>query len=208
MATAKEPLPPTRSSLPERLKNWEDEEMWKYYVDTYGKLIYNVAIKDGLSDTEAQEVVQETNIAVSKSIHGYDRKKGTFKNWLFNNVRWRITDQFRKRKGDAGGSGQRSKTSTRTPTIERVADPKGFGLEAVWDQEFDKNSFDMALDRVKRQVKNAKQYQIFDLYVIKEWPAQKVARTLNVNVGRVFLAKHRISPLLKKELRILRKTLH
>ncbi|MEO8425866.1 MAG: sigma-70 family RNA polymerase sigma factor [Verrucomicrobiota bacterium] len=204
MATAKEPLPRTRSSLPERLKNWQDQEMWQYFADTYGKMIYGVAIKAGLSDAEAKDVVQETSIAVSKNIGSYDRKKGPFKNWLFNNVRWRINDQFRKRKGEAGASRPRSPTSTRTPTVERIPNPKD-DLEAVWDHEFDKNLSDTALERVKRQV-NAKQYQIFDLYVIKEWPAQKVASTLDVNIGRVFLAKHRISALFKKELRLLEKS--
>jgi hypothetical protein len=52
---------------------------------------------------------------------------------------------------------------------------------------------------VKRQV-NLKHFQIYDLYVVKEWPVTKVTRTLNVNIGQVYLAKHRISRLLRKEL--------
>jgi hypothetical protein len=52
---------------------------------------------------------------------------------------------------------------------------------------------------VKRQVKE-EQYQIFDLYVVKGWPALKVARTLRVNMGRIYLTKHRIAALIKKEI--------
>ena len=44
---------------------------------------------------------------------------------------------------------------------------------------------------------------MFDLYVVKQWPVGKVARTLGVNVGQVYLAKHRIAALIKKEVRIL-----
>ena len=45
---------PTRWSLLARLKNWEDQESWKTFFDTYWRLIYNVAIKAGLTDQEAR----------------------------------------------------------------------------------------------------------------------------------------------------------
>ena len=59
------------------------------------------------------------------------------------------------------------------------------------------------MERVKRQV-NLKHAQIYDLYVVKQWPVRKVADTLGVNVGQVYLAKHRFSKLLKKELQRLK----
>jgi RNA polymerase sigma-70 factor (ECF subfamily) len=46
---------------------------------------------------------------------------------------------------------------------------------------------------------NARQYQIFDLYVLQNWPVAEVARILCVSAEQVYLAKHRISRLLKKE---------
>jgi RNA polymerase sigma-70 factor (ECF subfamily) len=56
---------------------------------------------------------------------------------------------------------------------------------------------------VKRRVP-PDQFQIFDLYCLEQWSAQKIALTLGVHVGRVYLAKHRISRLLKKEISLLR----
>ena len=206
MAQKPDDLIPTRRSLIIRLKNWEDQESWKDFFDTYWKLIYGVAAKAGLTDTEAQEVVQETVIAVAKKMPGfeYDPRIGSFKGWLLHTTRWKIGDQLRKRRKDGGGVERAQKTTTRTSTIERIPDPGGFDLEAEWDREWEKNIFDAAIERVKKQVK-AKQYQIFDLYVIKQWPVQKVARTLGVNVARVYLAKHRVSALIKKEVKRLGK---
>jgi DNA-directed RNA polymerase specialized sigma24 family protein len=40
---------------------------------------------------------------------------------------------------------------------------------------------------------------MFDLYVLKEWSVRDVAKALGVSVGRVYLTKHRVSTLLKKE---------
>jgi len=73
----------------------------------------------------------------------------------------------------------------------------------VWEQEWERNLWEAAITRVKKEV-NAKQFQMFDLYTIKEKSAQEVARQLNVPVAQVYLAKHRISSLLKKELTRLR----
>jgi RNA polymerase sigma-70 factor (ECF subfamily) len=63
-----------------------------------------------------------------------------------------------------------------------------------------------ALERVKRRV-DAGQFQIFDLYCLEGWPVWKVAQTLGVNVGRVYLAKHRIGRLLRKEVQMLEQTM-
>jgi len=41
-------LLPTRYSLLSRLQNWEDQESWRVFFDTYWRLIYSVALKSGL----------------------------------------------------------------------------------------------------------------------------------------------------------------
>jgi len=61
-------LIPTRRSLLSRLKDWDDQESWRDFFNTYWKLIYATAIKAGLTHTEAEEVVQETVITISKKI--------------------------------------------------------------------------------------------------------------------------------------------
>jgi RNA polymerase sigma-70 factor (ECF subfamily) len=57
---------------------------------------------------------------------------------------------------------------------------------------------DAAIQRVKRRV-SIEQYQMFDLFVLKHWPASDVAKTLGVTIGHVYVAKHRISKLVRKE---------
>ena len=59
-------------------------------------------------------------------------------------------------------------------------------------------SLDFPITILRNQV-SPKQFQMFELYVLRDWPVSKVAQTLSVNAGQVYLAKHRISSLLKKE---------
>jgi RNA polymerase sigma-70 factor (ECF subfamily) len=88
------------------------------------------------------------------------------------------------------------------PLLERLPDPAGSGLEMIWDEEWEKNLMDAAIRKVKHRV-SIEQYQMFDFYVLKKWPVTKVAKTLGVTVGHVYVAKHRISRLIKKEVEML-----
>ncbi len=57
MADASDQSIGTRHSLLSRLKDWDDQDSWRDFFNTYWKLIYGVAIKSGLTDAEAQDVV-------------------------------------------------------------------------------------------------------------------------------------------------------
>ncbi len=189
----------TRSSLVNRLRDWDDQTGWQEFFDRYWKLIYAVAIKTGLSDAEAQDVVQETVVAVAKQMRegGYDRTKSSFKNWLCLITRRRIIDHFRRRTKFAKRP-LASEDTSRTDTIARVPDPANLELGAVWDEEWRKNLVDAAIERVKEKV-SSKQFQIFDLAVLKDIPVREVTKLLKVNTAQVYLARHRISALVKKE---------
>lgn len=192
----------TRKTLLKRLKNKEDRASWREFFDTYWNLIYRVAIKAGLSDADAQEIVQETVISVARKIERfvYDPKVCSFKTWMLRLTRWRILNQLERRRREqewlrssAPGSPE---TPTQTPTVERIPDPASINLEATWDQEWHENLYQLALERTKQKV-SPDQFQIFDLYVTQAVPARQVARTLRVNLARVYLVKHRLQKILK-----------
>jgi RNA polymerase sigma-70 factor (ECF subfamily) len=191
----------TRKSLIARLDNWEDQKTWDEFYQTYWRLIYAVAIKAGLRPEEAFDCVQETILSIAKQSKKklYDPEQGSFKTWLMNMTRWRINDQFRKRKKDTAMMGGEWDDERKTAVIDRIEDPNGDVLSRLWDVEWKKNVADAALARVKAQV-SPKQYQIFDFYVIRQWDPQKVQEKLNVSMAQVYLAKHRVGAVLKKEL--------
>ncbi len=200
-------LLPTRYSLLSRIKDREDQESWRDFFDTYWRLIYGIAINAGLSPAEAQDVVQETVLCVSKHIGKFkpNRDLGSFKGWLRNIVRWRIADQLHKRLPTCKSSSTASfEDLPPEPVLEELVDPAVPPLDALWDKEWEENLIEAAVDRVKHLVKE-EQFQIFDLYVLKKWPAGKVAETLGVNIGQIYLAKHRVAGLIKQEVKRLQK---
>lgn len=191
----------TRKSLIARLNNWEDQKTWDEFYRTYWKLIYSVGLKAGLRSEEAFDVVQETILSIAKQSKKdlYDPEQGSFKTWLMNMTRWRINDQFRKRKKDTANPYNES-DDRKTTMVENMSDPNGQTLEKMWDSEWRKNLTDAALEQIKGQV-SPKQFQIFHCYVIEEWESKKVQEQLNVSVAQVYLAKHRVGALFRKELK-------
>src|SRR6186713_2749885 len=112
----------TRTSLLRRLKQWEDQESWRDFFDTYGNLIYGASIKAGLNDAEAQDVVQDTVIAVAKKIEDfkYDPEFDSFKGWLLYLTRKRIALHYRRRERDRGGPARNSNALASGTDLERI----------------------------------------------------------------------------------------
>lgn len=200
MTLQTEDLIPTRYSLLSRLQNRDDQVSWRDFFDTYWRLIYSIALKSGLTEAEAQDVVQETIICVAKDIEKFkrDRTLGSFKGWLRNLTRWRIGDQLRKREPVVLVENSGFLEPPELP------DPADAVLEKIWEEEWRANLMAAAAERVKRRVRE-EHYQIFDLNVVRQWPANKVAKALGVNIAQVYLAKHRMLALIKKEVRLLEK---
>jgi RNA polymerase sigma factor (sigma-70 family) len=199
----------TRATLLARLRNWEDQASWQEFFDSYWKLIFGVARKRGLSEAEAQDVVQETMFSVAKQMptFTYNPAEGSFKAWLLRLTRWRITDQLRKRGPFDTSRGENAPPTTgETTFLENLIDDAGSDQElaAIWEDEWRRNLVQIATSRVKVRLAPDK-YQIFDFSVNKGWPSEKIAAAFQIPVDRVYMAKHRITKMIQREVQRLEK---
>ena len=208
MSEQAQPWLPTRQSLLSRLKNWDDDESWRDFFNTYWRLIYGVALKSGLTEQEAEDVVQETVVSVAKTISTYRHDPSvTFKGWLRHLARCRIADQFRKRRRERLAEDCLERDGAGGSPWDGVEDPANPVLNAVWDEEWHSNLIEAALELVKPQVKKVRHYQAFYLNVIKQQPPASVAKTLGMSVAQVYLIRHRLTGLFKKALEKVEKNL-
>lgn len=196
---------PTRRSLLSRLRNVDDAASWRDFFDTYWKLIFNAAVKSGLSPADAEDVVQETVVNVARKMpeFRYDPAKGSFKGWLLRLTKWRLLDHLRQNRRHAACEPMTVVSEDFGP-IENVPDPISDLLDTLWESEWQQNLLDAAAQRIKRRVK-PKHYQVFELHVLKQWPVAKVAKALGVNAAEVHLIKHRVGNLIKTEVERLEK---
>ncbi len=215
----------TRASLLGRLKDREDLASWQEFFDTYWRLIYTVATKAGLSEEEAQEVVQDTVLSVANKVgeFRYDPKVCSFKTWMLRITRWRIIDRIRRRDREVAALGHRvhrrdvepspnlperlpDEEPDRTATLDRLPDPAGVDLGKIWEEEWQQNLFAAALESLRNRIK-PEQFQIFHLCTVKQLPVTQVARIAGVSIASVYVVKHRVATLLKEEVRRLESTM-
>ena len=184
---------PTRQSLLSRLKDWEDQEGWREFFETYWRLIYGVARRSGLSDSEAQDVVQETLVVVAKQMPGfrYDPARGSFKAWLHTVIRGRLSRHWRQKRvrPEVGGGGPVAVDLDSPTGVEDPAAASEF--EAGWQREWEQNLMDAALRRVQARV-SSRQYLLFSLAVLKEVPVATICERYEASLPQVYLARLRV----------------
>ena len=104
-------------------------------------------------------------------------------------TRWRIIGQFRKRQPIAQPAVEGSEY--RTDTVAAAPDPNAPDLDAMWEAEWETNLLHAAMDNLRRSI-DPQRYQIFEFYVNKEWPPEKVAARFGVSIDQVYQVKHRV----------------
>ena len=205
--SARDELAPTRETLLERLRNLDDQPSWQEFFDTYWKLLYCAALKTGLSDLEAEDVVQETIIGVARNMEHfrYEPQNCSFKGWLMHIARRRIIDCLRKRQTrprdflpvPADTASTKAGPQLVDTTAERA-------FESIWEAEWEKNLIDAAMERVKRTVK-PEHYQIFYLHSVKNLPARQIAGLLHITTAKVYVVQHRVARLVRSQVEILKR---
>ncbi len=213
-----EPLP-TRASLLKRLRDPKDHASWEEFHRTYRSLLAGVAGRAGLKPHEVEEAVQEILIAVARKLPEFEYRPGddSFKGWLLQIARWKIADQFRKRRnlpesvgGETEATGENSTLAVSGMSLANckralaweVSD-QSQAFDQLWAAEWERHVLGQALAAVKRKAQPA-QYAIYHLHVIEERTVSEVRKTLGVSTSQVYLAKHRVGRLVRHELRLLR----
>jgi RNA polymerase sigma-70 factor (ECF subfamily) len=194
MANKGDELIPTKASLLGRLKNSKDQASWQEFFDTYSSLVYDVARQAGFNDDDAKDVLQGTMDSVAEQMpkFQYDPEKGSFKSWLQQLIRLQIISRTLKRR-----------PSTAAPVRESSAMesvPSGRALDQIWETEWKTNLQNAAVTNVKRRL-DPKRYQIYDLEVNKQWPAEKIAAVMSLSVNEVTAAKQNITEMIQAEVK-------
>jgi len=193
-AATEDPLR-TRESLLSRLRDWNNGPEWREFFDTYWRLIFNFGRKSGLSEGDAQDLVQEVMVSVAKKLPAftYDRSKGRFRNWLLLVVRGRLTDHWRRQ----------LTTQSRTVSSEEVPEAGGSvepEAARLWDEEWRTHLLDAAFGRLRRRVP-ARHFMLYEMTARQGLPLSRVAASLGIGVAHAYVIRHRLNKMLREEVR-------
>ena len=183
----------TSSTLLEGLKRHDDSRAWQRFSVRYEPMVLAFALKLGLNETDAQDVSQETMLAFVEGYWGgrYDPDKGRLRNWLFGIAHRKVIDTRRRRPKEVV-------VSDRTDVgrfMGNVESPEE--VQAVWEQEWQRSVLRACMEEVAKQL-NPTTVSAFELYVLKQWPVEKVADQLGISQNAVYIAKTRMMDRVRK----------
>lgn len=189
--------PQTRASLILRLADPADDLAWTEFLQIYEPLLFRLASRWGLQDADAREVVQETLLAVSKSIPAYRSRPhtGAFRGWLAVITRNKLADHLAKRAGQERGSGDTD--------VHRWLDQQACksSSASIWDWQHKRQVFAWAADRVRGQVSDST-WQAFHRTCVRGENTKHVAADLGLREGMVYVARSRVMARLRKEVEV------
>jgi RNA polymerase sigma-70 factor (ECF subfamily) len=187
----------TRPSLLARLRDPQDQEAWRTFLNLYAPLVYAFGRKCGLQDADAADLTQIVLQAVSTCIGrlDYDSEKGTFRGWLFAVARNQLGKWRRSQRQPQGaGDTENLQQLAALPAPEDAAD--------WWETEYKRQCFLVAAQRVRPRV-SEDSWHAFWQTAVEGRAASDVADELKVKLGALYTGKSRVLALIKKEIQAL-----
>lgn len=173
----------TSSSLLSRLRDSSDQASWAEFVALYEPLLTRYVRKKGVSEHDAQDVVQGIFISLLRKLPTFelDRSRGRFRTWLWQITHNAVVDWARSRK--------RVKTSedvARGRFVEGQEEPDG-----DWDTELQKRVLEFALEKVRGQT-NPTTWICFEQHLLKGRPGADVGAELGMPANTVYVYAARV----------------
>jgi len=183
-------FPETRISLLRSLRGGAGRVGWREFFDLYAPAVYRVARVRGLSESDADDVVQKVMLSISNHIDAfeYERDRGRFRDWVRRIAENKIRDDFRQ-----------SKIASPVQTLPAEHPDSTPSIEALWEEQWRLQDMMHCLDLVASNVSPTR-IQAFRLYVLGGLSAQEVADQLDVTVGYVYTARCQLLKMLRVHL--------
>jgi RNA polymerase sigma factor (sigma-70 family) len=187
--------PQTRPSLVVRLGNPRDGQAWSEFAEIYGPLIHRLALRLGLQDADAADIVQEVFRTVSSALErrAYDPAKGSFRGWLFTIARNLTVNFLARHRRHPRGSGD-------TDVARLLEEQPAPSAEdsALFEAEYRRRLLYWAAEKVRGEF-SGPAWRAFWQTGVEGRPAKDVAESLGTTVGTVYYYKSRVMARLRRE---------
>lgn len=184
----------TRASLLFRIRDPKDALAWSEFVRLYAPLLHAYGLKNGLQDSDAADMTQDTlrNVLRAAPEFVYEPARGSFRGWLFTVARNEIRRSRLK-------SDRRRQASGDSDVQEMLAAAPDRSCDAdEWDQAYQMNLFHWAANRVKHEFRDVT-WQAFWRTAVDGEEVERVGRELGLTSGAVYIARSRVTARIRQE---------
>jgi RNA polymerase sigma-70 factor (ECF subfamily) len=189
-------IPETRASLLIRLRQPGNQEAWREFASLYEPLIYRLAARKGLQHADAQDLMQDVLVAISKGIDRLEigEDKGRFRGWLFQIARNLIVNTLEKRQRLVIGSGD-------SDICERLAQEPALSPheQTAYILEFRRELFHWASRSIRPEFQPPT-WNLFWRTSVEGESIADTARELGLSLGAAYAARCRVLARLRKKI--------
>jgi RNA polymerase sigma factor (sigma-70 family) len=171
-----------------------DQAAWREFARRYGGKLYGWCRRWNLQEADAQDVTQIVLLKLAAKMQSFVYDPGqSFRGWLKTVARnaWNDYCDSRPRVAAPGGSEAAQLLHTveaREDLVNRLAD------------EFDREMLDEATARVRQRV-TPRTWRAFEMLAYERHSGADAAKSLEMKVATVFVARSKVQKLLQEELR-------
>jgi len=182
----------TDETLLNQLRQTDAHEAWRLFYDKYWAAILRYGRKLGLNAGEAQEVLQETMVALMRVLpdFSYDRARGRFRNFLLTIVHRRsmaAIARTRRYRRDHQTLEQDQESAPATPAAP-ADEPDETALRR-WQESL---AEDTMVKLLQDPGLDERTVAIFRAYVVEGRPAKSVAQEFGLAENTVYQIKNRL----------------
>jgi RNA polymerase sigma factor (sigma-70 family) len=199
MADQPQSVPADRSAMPDpyqtsatllqRLKTvgrLPGDQAWAEFHARYAPVISAFARRLGAKPSDIDDLVQDVLMGFVRANDEfvYDRRKGRFRGYL--------------KVCTIGALNRRRRENRKFLSIPEELDPKDGKLEEHWDEAWEKALLKRAIELVRKDYRDNKTFQAFELVTLRNQKPQQISATLGMSVDSVYQARSRITAAVQK----------
>ena len=178
----------TSPSLIRRVAD-RDPEAWRRFTRLYGPLVFHWCQRQGLSEHDAADIMQDVFVSVARAVSSYeDRAGSTFRGWLWTITRNQIISFLRKHAHQKAAGGGTANWQQLLNVAESLSDdPDQFTSQIELDAFYRRG-----LDLVRQEFR-PRTWEIF-------WRTEMVATEFGVSANSVRQTRSRVLRRIRQEL--------
>lgn len=187
-------FPETNPSLIARVKDLGDGASWVEFLGIYQPVVYRMARRRHLQDADAQDVMQQVFLSISRSIERWEAGDGQppFRAWLTTIARNAITKALARRPRD-----QATGTTSAADILENELAVEATASEIL--AEARQEIIRWATEQIRSEF-SEEIWQIFQQTAIHGVPIADVAKSSGRSTGSIYVARFRIIARLKEKI--------
>lgn len=185
----------TSINLLESLRRQPDEAAWQRLVALYQPLLHGWVRRQGLSASDADDLVQEIMTVLVRELPQFqhNQQTGAFRRWLRLITVHRLRAFWRQQQHRPQATGG-SEILAALDQLEQ----DGTELSALWEQEHDRHVTQRLLEHIRSEFQPAS-WQAFTRVVLDGLKPAEAAAELKLSVNAVLIAKSRVLQRLRQE---------